>query len=599
MLKSLNISDFAVIRRLNIDFGQGLNLLTGETGSGKSIIVDALGLLLGNRASAEQIRTGEEVARVEAVFELPEERERVLRGILAEVGVSIEEEALLIRREINLRGRSRVFINDQLVTAAILRQLQPFLVEIHGQGEQRSLLSQQSHMELLDGFAGCSDLVRRVAEACAQWQSAVKALRLLQQEMVNRERDTELLQFQLTEIESVGPRAGEDEELQRERKLLAHAERVQQLGAGAYAELYENDESVIARLSHIGRQLEELSEIDARAAGALELFRSGVVSLTEVAEALRGYENGLEVSPGRLAEVEHRLAALERLKYKYKTDLRGVIEIQAELSERLSGLTNLAEREQSLLESLKRAEAQYRSAAKLLTIKRREAAPRLERSVMADLRHVAMEQTRFIVEIETASPDTENEASSAGAAGLVSVEPSAQGFFTPHGADRVEFLLSANPGESPRSLSRIASGGELSRLMLTLRTVGQGLESSAQASGTVVFDEIDVGIGGRVAEAVGRRLKTLAKTRQVLCVTHQPQIARFADHHFVVEKVVQGGRTITTAKELQADERVGELARMIGGEETVATTRDAARWLLDNAADDAVRPLRKRGGTKS
>lgn len=598
MLKSLNISDFAVIRRLKIDFGQGLNLLTGETGSGKSIIVDALGLLLGNRASAEQVRTGEEVALVEAVFELPEDKEKRLRETLAEVGVNIEDEALLIRREINLRGRSRIFVNDQHVTAAILRQLQPFLVEIHGQGEQRSLLSQQSHMELLDGFADCPDLVRRVAEAFSEWQAAVKALRLLQQEMINRERDTELLQFQYTEIESVGPRAGEDEELHRERKLLAHAERVQQLGAGAYAELYENDESVIARLAHIRRQLEELSGIDERAAAALEIFLSGVVSLTEVAEALRRYGDGLEVSPGRLAEVEQRLAALERLKYKYKTDLRGVIEIQAELSERLSGLTNLGEREKSLLESLKRAEAEYRSAAQLLTARRREAAPRLERRVMDDLRHVAMEQTRFIVEIETAAFDAGIEASAPGAA-VISREPSVQGFFTPHGADKVEFLLSANPGESPRSLSRIASGGELSRLMLTLRTVGQGPDSSARTSETVVFDEIDVGIGGRVAEAVGRRLKALAKARQVLCVTHQPQIARFADHHFVVEKVLQGGRTVTTAKELQADERVGELARMIGGAETIATTREAARWLLDNAADDALKPLRKRGGTKN
>src|ERR1051325_1909193 len=252
MLKSLNISDFAVIRRLHIDFGQGLNLLTGETGSGKSIIVDALGLLLGNRASAEQIRTGEDVARVEAVFELPEDKEKIVRESLAEVGVAVEDEALLIRREINLRGRSRIFINDQHVTAAMLRQLQPFLVEIHGQGEQRSLLSQQSHMELLDDFAGCTEQGRLVAESFAQWQSAAKALRLLQQEMLNRERDTELLQFQLTAIEAV----------------RARAEKVQQLGAGAYAELYENDESVIARLAHIRRRLEELSEIDARAVNA-------------------------------------------------------------------------------------------------------------------------------------------------------------------------------------------------------------------------------------------------------------------------------------------------------------------------------------------
>jgi DNA repair protein RecN (Recombination protein N) len=604
MLKSLNISDFAVIRRLHINFGRGLNLLTGETGSGKSIIVDALGLILGGRASGEQIRTGEEVALLEAIFELTEEQEKVVGKNLSEVGVSFEDEELLIRRELNLRGKSRIFINDRHVTMQTLRRLQPFLVEIHGQGDQRALLSPQSHMDLLDSFAACFDLRRSVAESYAEWQAAAQALRLLQQELINRERDTELLQFQLTEIEAVGPRAGEDEELQRERRLLAHAEKVEQLGAGAYAELYENDESVLSRLARVRRQLEELSQIDGRVGSALEMLASGMVSLTEVADALRSYSEGLEVSPGRLSEVEHRLAALERLKYKYKTDLQGVLKIQDELSKRLSGLTNLGERAEHLSEALTLAEAKYRRDAELLTARRREAAPALERRVMADLRHVAMEQAHFIVRVETALSGAERRASDARES---PVEPLAaedffasEEFFTSRGADRVEFLLSANPGESPRPLARVASGGELSRLMLTLRTVGMGADGSlAETSETVVFDEIDVGIGGRVAEAVGRRLLTLAQSRQVLCVTHQPQIARFADHHFVVEKAIESGRTITTAKELSADERVGELARMIGGAETEATTREAARWLLDHAITKGSRRERKRGGIKS
>jgi len=593
MLKSLNISDFAVIRRLRIDFGRGLNLLTGETGSGKSIIVDALGLVLGNRASGEQIRTGEESALVEAVFELPADQERVVRAALAEVGVSFEEEELIIRRELNQRGRSRIFINDQQVTTQTLRRLQPHLVEIHGQGDQRALLSQQSHMDLLDSFAGCSDLRRRVAESFKEWRSAGQALIDLERELVNRERDTELLQFQLTEIESVGPRAGEDEELQKERRLLAHAEKVEQLGAGAYAELYEDDESVLSRLARVRRQLEELSEIDGRVKGALELLLSGVVSLEEVATALRSYSEGLEVSPFRLSEVEHRLAALERLKYKYKTDLDGVLKIQDELSKRLSGLTNLSEREGELRDALKAAEAVYMRNAGLLTARRKEAAPALERRVMADLKHLAMEQARFIVKVCTAAPPAAEETAEACAAG--STEPVQAQFFTARGADHVEFLLSANPGESPRPLARIASGGELSRLMLTLRTACKGAEAAfAQSSETVVFDEIDVGIGGRVAEAVGRRLLMLAGNRQVLCVTHQPQIARFADHHFVVEKGVERGRTITTARELNREERVGELARMIGGAETEKATREAARWLLDKAGTKSSRRVSRR-----
>jgi DNA repair protein RecN (Recombination protein N) len=597
MLKSLNISDFAVISRLHIEFGAGLNLLTGETGSGKSIIVDALGLLLGNRASPEQIRTGEEVALVEGIFELPLEKVKVLGEHLAEVGVQLDDEELLVRREINLRGRSRIFINDQQVTMRTLRALQPSLVEIHGQGEQRALLSLHSQRDLLDSFAGSLDLRGRVMEAFAAWQSSKKALRLLEQELVNRERDTELLQFQLTEIESVGPRAGEDLELQGERRLLAHAERVLQLGAGAYAELYEDDESLLARLSSIRRQLEELAEIDNRVAPLLSTLESGVVALTDIADALRTYGAGIEVSPGRLAEVENRLAVLEKLKHKYKTDLRGVVKIQDELSERLSGLTNLSAREQSLRESLKRAQAEYRAAAQLLTEKRRAAAPELERRIMADLSHVALEQARFIVRIETAEEDLEEASVNSAEAEEQTVESH---FFTARGADTVEFLLSANPGETPRPLARIASGGELSRLMLTLRTAAAAQPTAFEETcGTVVFDEIDVGIGGRVAEAVGRRLKMLAQARQVLCVTHQAQIARFADQHFVVEKAVERGRTITRAKKLGADERVGELSRMIGGSEDLETSRETARWLLANSNLQHQRAGRRRGQTKS
>ena len=596
MLKSINISDFAVIRRLHMEFGPGLNLLTGETGSGKSIIVDALGLLLGNRASPEQIRTGEEVALVEGVFELAEEKAERVRENLAEIGVALEEDEVLIRREISLRGRNRIFINDQHVTMATLRRLQPFLVEIHGQGEQRSLLSPQSHMDLLDSFAGCLDLRLRVAEEFSLWQTAQKALRQLEEELINRERDTELLQFQLTEIKMVWPRPGEDLELQAERKLLAHAERVMQIVGGAYAELYENDKSVLERLAPIRRQLEELTEIDARVAYTLEMLETGIVSLTEVSDALRRYREGIEVNPARLAEVEQRLAALERLKYKYKTDLSGVIEIQDELSTRLYGLNNLSAREQTVRESLALAQERYGAAAKLLTARRKEAAPRLERRVMEDLRHVAMEQARFIVQIETATEDAEVSEESAPL-----LEEQTGAFFTPRGADQIEFLLSANPGETPRPLARIASGGELSRLMLTLRTAATGEKNTvgAEISETVVFDEIDIGIGGRVAEAVGRRLRMLSNGRQVLCVTHQAQIARFADNHFVVEKTVQNGRTITTAKKLSEDERVGELARMIGGAEDAKTTRDTARWLLDKADMKGLRSRQKRGQTKS
>jgi DNA repair protein RecN (Recombination protein N) len=588
MLKFFNITNFAVIQRLAVEFHEGLNLLTGETGSGKSIIVDALGLLLGGRSSAAQIRTGERMALVEGVFALNEIAEQKVRQLLAEVGIETQAEGeLFIRRELYANGRSRIFIDEQSATAATLRVLQPFLVEIHGQGEQRALLSAQSHLELLDSFGGCLSMRQEVGTDYARWKAAGKALHQLEQELAERDLAEDLLQYQLREIETINPQVGEDEELAAERKLLTHAEKVLQLGAGAYAELYDSDESILSRLATVRRRVEDLSEIDARVCPLLEMLETCATSLTEVAGGLRGYSEGIEFSPARLGEIEQRLLELERIKRKYSSDLSGILKVRDELLGRLDKLSNLAEREQSLRESLKQAESIYVESAGRLSASRAAAAPKLARRVMEDLTQVAMERARFLVSMETAQWEAAETLPQEDA-----IQPHRQasdnalrdGFFTLYGADHVEFLLSANPGESPRKLAQTASGGELSRLMLTLRTVGTAkTKAEIQSVATVVFDEIDAGIGGKVAEAVGKRLKALAATRQVLCVTHQAQIARFADHHYVVTKAVQNERTITTIRDLSSEERVGELARMIGGAEEAATTREAARWLLEHA----------------
>jgi DNA repair protein RecN (Recombination protein N) len=604
MLKFFNISNFAVIQRLAVEFHEGLNLLTGETGSGKSIIVDALGLLLGGRSNAAQIRTGERMALVEGVFVLKGTAEQKARQLLAEFEIEKQTDGeLIIRRELYANGRSRIFIDEQSATAATLRALQPFLVEIHGQGEQRALLSAQSHLDLLDSFGGCLSLRQEVGAAYASWRAAGKALEQLERELAERNLAEDLLQYQLREIAAVNPQVGEDEELAAERKLLTHAERVLQLGAGAYAELYESDESILARLATVRRRVEDLSEIDARVGPTLEMLQNCAAALTEVAEVLRGYSEGIEFSPARLGEIEQRLLELERLKRKYSSDLQGILKVRGELLERLDKLSNLADRERLLREAQKEAASSYAASTRRLSACRVAAAPKLARRVMEDLNHVAMERARFIVSIETAKGD----AVELGLQGDVvaphhpeSDNEEKNGFFSSYGADRVEFLLSANPGENPRKLAQTASGGELSRLMLTLRTVGTAkTKADAQPVATVIFDEIDVGIGGKVAEAVGRRLKALAAERQVICVTHQAQIARFADHHYVVTKAVQNERTTTTIKDLSAEERVGELARMIGGAEEAATTREAARWLLDQASATEGRPARAKKRQKS
>ena len=588
MLKSLNISNFAVIHHLQVDFNHGLNILTGETGSGKSIIVEALGLLLGARSSSTQIRTGARMAFVEGVFEVAEARQPWTRGVLAASEIEqLEGDEIIVRREIHVSGRSRNFINDQSVTVAALRALQPHLVEIHGQGEQRALLSAQSHLELLDAFAGCGELRTEVAEAFASWGAATKAWQTLEGDLVERARAADLIEYQLREIASVSPQPGEEEGLLAERNLLANAEKILQLATSAYTELYESDESVLSRLAVIRRQVEKLSALGVRVGAVSEMLVAGIESLTDVAQALRGGVAGHGFSPARLGEVEGRLAELERLKRKYQTDLRGLSEMQETLAARLKKFKEMVESEGALRGSLEQATRDYGVAAGHLSSVRKEAAPRLERRVVEELRQVAMEHAHFVVSIRTAPPEAlahEPDTSEPAHAGT--------NFFTDTGADRVEFLLSANPGEDPRPLAQIASGGELSRLMLTLRTVCRG-EASSSSSQTVVFDEIDAGIGGRVAEAVGRRLKALSATRQVLCVTHQAQIARFADHHYVVAKRLESGRTVTTVKALDRDERVGELSRMIGGAEDVASTREAARWLLE-APRRGEAPLRRK-----
>jgi DNA repair protein RecN (Recombination protein N) len=594
MLKYLNISNFAVISRLEVPFDTGLNLLTGETGSGKSIIVDSLSLLMGSRSSALQVRTGERVATVEGLFEIGGEVNVSVKSILEEAGIElVNGSELLIRREIYANGRSRFFVEDQSVTAATLRSLQPKLVAIHGQGEQRSLLSSQSQMDLLDSFGSNQELRRSVGEAYRRWRAVTEEISGLKREMLERERTADLLRYELSEIERIAPKPLEDHELANERRILTHAEKLVQLGAGAYTELYERDGSVIDRVANLRRQLEELSTIDTRIIPFLELLQQSYVGLVETAEGLRSYGEEIEFSPGRLAQVEERLAELERLKRKYNTDLEGILKVQEELSLKLQKLSDMSEREEALNLELARAAFDYRRDASQLTERRLRAGEALSARVMEDLKFVAMEQACFSVMIETAQ-DSERES-----AGSDNDSESSQNYFTPHGADRVEFYLSANPGEAARPLSRVASGGELSRLMLTLRTLSMTGADGAGDDATVVFDEIDVGIGGRVAEAVGRRLKNLAAARQVLCVTHQPQIARFASHHLVVSKEVSRGRTNTIVKQLLGDERVEELARMIGGgEESAETTIEAARWLLKSAeADqDVVRGTAKRKG---
>lgn len=605
MLKFLNISNFAVIRFLRVDFYSGLNVLTGETGAGKSIIVDALSLLLGARAFTDVVRTGERVALVEGIFELDGTNEQRVKNELNAVGVEItDEEFLTIRREVQLGGRSRIFINDRSVTLATLKKLQPFLVEIHGQGEQRSLLSPQAHLLLLDDFAGCIELRRQVTAKYEQWRSVFEELNKISRDKIERERLLEILRFQVAEIELLNPQRGEEEQLLAEKKILTSAERLIELNDTAYQELYESEESVLTRLGSVRRALQALASIDERFALLLKSLEESTLSLSDVADTLRSYAGRFEYSPTRLSEVEERLSEFERLKRKYGQGIDDLQEIKLDLMQRLDQLANWEEHQGALLASLEAVRGEYKVLARKLSKCRRAAVADFEKRVLEDLRHVALESARFTVAIETADEE-ENLEQNRPAPNQTSFEQedtavtSSPKYWTPTGADRVEFYLSANVGEQSRPLQRIASGGELSRLMLTLRTVCRGAGKAQEelaADTTLVFDEVDTGIGGRVAEAVGRRLKSLAASQQVLCVTHQPQIARFADRHYAIAKHVEEGRTITQIKELNREERVAEIARMLGVSQDVATARETSEWLLDTAREDSTVTAEKAAG---
>ncbi len=581
MIKFLSIRNFAVIERVDVEFLRGLNLLTGETGSGKSIIVDALGLLLGERSSLSQIRTGEDSAFVEGVFEIGDERTDEVRAMIDDAGIDLANgNEIIIRREVASNGRSRVFVNDRSVTLAVLKKLQPFLVDIHGQGDQRLLVSSRAQMEMLDAFADCHRLRERVAGAFSDWKKARAALDDFVAEIDERNRRFELMEYQLAEIEAVAPELLEDERLEQQRKLMVHAEKLIQLGSSAFGELYEQDKSIIARLAVVSRQVQELSSIDETLKPLIDRLDEASTSITDAAEALRGYVDKIDFSPADLTRTDDRLVALDRLKRKFGTDLNGILEMREQFSARVGEHLNASEERSRLENAVAEATGAYVKVAAELSSQRKTAARKLAKQVMKELQHVALAQAQFIVEVET----LDNERPSAEYSTTTSEHTSSNSsYFSPFGTDEVNFLFSANPGETARPLSQVASGGELSRLMLALMTVGMDGRGRNLSAETLIFDEIDVGIGGGVAEAVGRRLKNVAKSTQVLCVTHQPQIARFADVHLSVRKRVRSGRTMTSVDRLQKNESVEELARMIAGDQKALTAIETARWMKESS----------------
>lgn len=556
MLTFLKIKNIALIDDLTIEFGGGLNLLTGETGSGKSIIVDSLGALTGERVSGDLIKDGRDSAVIEGVFSIP--ANQMLQSIFAESGIEIEDSGdaeLIVRRELSAAGKNRVFINDRNVTQGFLKRVGEHLVDIHGQGEQTSLFDIDTHIEMLDEFALTAGLKSKVAEAFARWSDVRSELASLAKDEAEKLQLLDILRFQVAEIRLVDPSVGEDIELEDEKRRLNNVEKLTALSTDAYDLLYENGESTAATLEKAQRKITELSEFESSFSEYADGIASARAVVEDLAMAVRDFRARLEFSPERLEEIENRLAEMSRLKRKYGDSIDAILEHLTISEQRLQNIETAEFREKELRKQADEFRIVYINLAGELHDKRMSAARRFEKQVIQNLAAVALEKARFEVRIDASNNE---------------------GAFSENGFDRVEFYFSANPGEAPKPLAKVASGGEASRLMLILKT-------TSKASGpqkTAVFDEIDIGIGGRVAESVGRKLKDLAATQQVLCVTHQPQIASLADRHFIVEKHLSGDRTMINARELSQLQQIEEIARMLAGEQITDAARENARAML-------------------
>jgi DNA repair protein RecN (Recombination protein N) len=556
MLVELRAENYAVIDHAIAVFGPGLNLLTGETGAGKSILVDALALLMGGKASAEVVRHGADKAVVACVFEATPGAE----AILEENGIDAEGSDIILRREILSTGKGRVFVNNQPATVAVLKQLAPELVLVHAQTETLTSFDQAQQRILLDRFAGIA--TEAVGAAHARWRAAEAKLNELVEGEQDRLRMVDLWSYQRKEIEAARLEAGEDEALETEKRVLANAEKLYAAAMGAFEQLYEGGASAEVSLRAAVRNVEELARYDDRFAEAAQQLESARATVGDVSASLRDYAEGIDASPERLAEIEDRLAALDRLKRKYGQTVAEVIAFGEEVGRKLAEVEDKDEILKTLRADLDHAAKAYRASAGALHAERKAAASKLAKLAEAQINSLAM-KVRFEIAVRAGEKETEWAAS---------------------GWDTVEYRIATNPGEPLKALDEIASGGEMSRVMLALKvSVEEGAAKPRKKSATprtLVFDEIDIGIGGRAAEAVGQRLKALSRGQQVLCVTHLPQIAAFADQHFLIDKREAGGRTKMQVRLLDDRARTHEVARMLSGAKVTDTSLQHAGQMI-------------------
>lgn len=556
MLLNLQIKSFALIEKVELQFTKGFNVLTGETGAGKSIIIDAVNLVLGGRGSNEYIRSGAEKASVSALFEITTLKE--LQNYLAQIDIEVEEDmGLHLSRELTIAGKNVCRINGNIVSLSIYKEVGKYLIDVHGQHDHHSLLAADTHLSLLDGL-GTQEIEQQISAIGQVYNHLKEQISLLKQLTggeKDRARQRDIFQFQLAEINNANLSADEDINLVAAKKILLNTEKLANSSNEAYLSLYSDANSMSAfdQLNKAVNNLKEIAGIDSSISNLLEIIESSLYQIEEASRDLFSYKENIEHNPSRLAEIENRLDLINNLKKKYGESIDEILKFREGIAAELLEIDNGDKKISNIQISIAEYQTQYQKIAQTLTVKRKQLAQNLEKKISAELNELLMPHVKFKVSFNA------------------TLEP------TPRGADLVEFLISPNPGEPLKPLVKIASGGELSRIMLALKVILAKLDEIP----TLIFDEIDSGLGGRAVHAVGEKLALLGQERQVICVTHSPQVASFGENHIYITKESSLQRTITTIQTLNQTERIQEIARMLGGKDVTELTRQHAKELLE------------------
>ncbi len=551
MLLGLTLKNFAIVDDITINFGSGLNIVTGETGAGKSIIVNAINFILGDRASSDLIKSGEDEAQVEALFDISDDSEFL--GRLGSLGIQTGGGEVLIKRVFSVSGKGRVYINGNLATIGMLGQITNGIIDVFSQHEHQSLLREGNQLKVLDEFGGLMEICLSFSELFREYVEVKKELEEMRMRYDGQVKKQDFLRFQCSEIDSANLKVGEDQQLEREKLKLSNAEQLFSVSKEAYEIVYESDESIIDKLKRVKSSIDNAAKVDESLLGLSEALERGMSEIEDSAFRLRDYCSKIHYSPERLSQIEDRLLEIKRLKRKYGNTIEELIEKREEMGEELLNLTDFEEKEKRLQADVDLLKSKVDYGVRELSKARLNAAGRLSRQVEKRLEEVGIKGGRLLIDFDRKAISSD-------------------------GYDKITFLFSANPDEKPRPLSKVASGGELSRIMLVLKEV----ISRAEGGSILIFDEADSGIGGAVAETVGKKIKSLSKRHQIICITHLPQVAKFADIHFKVTKEFQYDSTKVDIKELGEEEIIKEIARMLGGIKITEKTLAAAREMFEH-----------------